>query len=414
VDYSSAALYDPKLSADETEAYILSYLSEDPWHPQALCHLGILYTWNERHDEAREAFKKASTGETISHGQLMSCVALGHYYSVMGDASLAKEYNDKAYAHARNLPGIIDIEGFRNLAQGDWKAGWTGWRRTARSWNRPYSYRDEALEWQGNAVPGQRLVVYTEHGNGDAIQALKCLRKIKRLSKAHIILETEPQFTRICAVNQETLEYDETRERKWPTRSMAEVMGYGPPEPVDVPEVDYDFHIGVFDALALMKVTPEGEALDRRAYLPLDVPHKGGIGIAWHGNRNQMTDCQRSISESFLGLFDFEWISLQQEDLEVKDWYDTAMVMAGLDLVISVDCSQAHMAGAMGQHVLTTLCAVPEWRWTNIGIGGLEDYFWYPNMKVMRQKRLGDWPELIERVNRYVQGCLTHRQTALI
>lgn len=79
---------------------------------------------------------------------------------------------------------------------------------------------------------------------------------------------------------------------------------------------------------------------------------------------------------------------------QVTDFADTAAVIANLDLVITVDTSVAHMAGALGKPVWTLLSAVPDWRWL------LEraDSPWYPTMRLFRQKSRGDWAEVMERV----------------
>ncbi|MGD8810285.1 MAG: glycosyl transferase family 8, partial [Gammaproteobacteria bacterium] len=66
----------------------------------------------------------------------------------------------------------------------------------------------------------------------------------------------------------------------------------------------------------------------------------------------------------------------------VKDFYDTAADMAGLDLVISVDSSSAHLAGAIGMPVWVLLDAVADWRW----LTRRDDTPWYPTMRLFRRK----------------------------
>ena len=78
----------------------------------------------------------------------------------------------------------------------------------------------------------------------------------------------------------------------------------------------------------------------------------------------------------------------------INDFADTAAMMDGLDLIITVDTAVAHLAGALGKPVWTLLPFVPDWRW------GLEkdETPWYPTMRLFRQPRIGDWETVIAEV----------------
>ena len=80
--------------------------------------------------------------------------------------------------------------------------------------------------------------------------------------------------------------------------------------------------------------------------------------------------------------------------VELDDFADTAALVANLDLVIAVDTSVAHLAGAMGKPVWVLLPYAPDWRW----LLEREDSPWYPTMRLFRQKSRGDWGEVIDRV----------------
>jgi ADP-heptose:LPS heptosyltransferase len=79
---------------------------------------------------------------------------------------------------------------------------------------------------------------------------------------------------------------------------------------------------------------------------------------------------------------------------ELNDFADTAAFVANLDLVIAVDTSVAHLAGAMGKPTWALIPFAPDWRW----LIGREDSPWYPTMRLFRQKSIGDWESAIERV----------------
>jgi ADP-heptose:LPS heptosyltransferase len=78
----------------------------------------------------------------------------------------------------------------------------------------------------------------------------------------------------------------------------------------------------------------------------------------------------------------------------LTDFAETAAAIAKLDLVISVDTSVAHLAGALGARVWTLIPEPPEFRW----MLDREDSPWYPTMRLFRQKRAGDWDEPMQRV----------------
>src|SRR5262249_12779467 len=73
---------------------------------------------------------------------------------------------------------------------------------------------------------------------------------------------------------------------------------------------------------------------------------------------------------------------------------DTAAVMKGLDLVVTIDTSVAHLAGALGVPVWVALPFAPDWRW----LLGREDSPWYPSMRLFRQSQPGHWLPVLERV----------------
>ena len=85
---------------------------------------------------------------------------------------------------------------------------------------------------------------------------------------------------------------------------------------------------------------------------------------------------------------------MQNLEPQLGDFGDLAVIIEQLDLVITVDTSVAHMAGALGKKVWTLLSCVPDWRWMLEG----EATPWYPTMRLFRQTQPGDWTGVIERV----------------
>jgi hypothetical protein len=79
---------------------------------------------------------------------------------------------------------------------------------------------------------------------------------------------------------------------------------------------------------------------------------------------------------------------------EVRDFADTAALVEALDLVISVDTSTAHLAGALGKPVWILNRYDSDWRW----LTGRDDSPWYPSLRLFRQERMNDWDGVVARV----------------
>jgi hypothetical protein len=142
------------------------------------------------------------------------------------------------------------------------------------------------------------------------------------------------------------------------------------------------------------------------------------IGVVWSGN--VLPDKGRSIElERFQRLFNpgLEFISLQKEVTDAErirlddagvlhagdgfaDFSDTAALCVLMDLVISIDTSVAHLAGALGVPVWVLLSWVPGWTW----LLDRDDSPWYPSMRLFRQAARGDWNGVLERVKRELKA----------
>ena len=87
------------------------------------------------------------------------------------------------------------------------------------------------------------------------------------------------------------------------------------------------------------------------------------------------------------------------ERVSFRDWHETATVLTGLRLLVTVDTAVAHLAGAMGIPVWLLLPYVPDWRWMHHDEAGYNSP-WYPTMLLYRQPRKGDWQSVFDYVLR--------------
>jgi hypothetical protein len=155
------------------------------------------------------------------------------------------------------------------------------------------------------------------------------------------------------------------------------------------------------------------------------------IGLVWSGNPGHERDRERSVGlREFLPLLDTlgagpTFVSLQKDvraedaallkghadildyGTALEDFSDTAALISQLDLVISVDTSVAHLAGALGKPVWILLTYFPDWRW----LLGRDDSPWYPTARLFRQNESRTWKGVIARAREALQP--PKRQTGL-
>jgi hypothetical protein len=160
-----------------------------------------------------------------------------------------------------------------------------------------------------------------------------------------------------------------------------------------------------------------GGYVDAPAVVP-DLTREPGrlrVGLCWSSAPVHFTGASRFLSpEAFAPLADLShvnWFVVQKGPFNAgfaarsgldavdlsegwADMRDTAAVMASLDLVISVDSSPLHLAGALGVPAWGLICAAPDWKW---GVAG-DASPWYPDIRLFRQARLGDWAPVIAEV----------------
>ena len=133
------------------------------------------------------------------------------------------------------------------------------------------------------------------------------------------------------------------------------------------------------------------------------------VGIAWKGNKRHLLDLDRSLTPDWFAKLaaipGVHLVSLQKGEPtppfpvtelgdQLTDFAETAAVMRNLDLVIAVDTSVAHLAGALGIPVWVALPFASDWRW----LRDREDSPWYPTMWLVRQPRMRDWRTVFDRI----------------
>ena len=226
-------------------------------------------------------------------------------------------------------------------------------------------------EWRGEDLAGRRLLVVTEQGLGDQIQYARFLPGL---------VARGAQVTFACAP------------------SLAPVFaGLG----VTLAPVTEGFALPEADEWTLMMSLPLrlGLTLDEVSGAPYLAPAPqragGGVGVVARGAASHSNDRFRSLDPRSAAEVLALGRDLTPEATGARDFLETARIVADLDLVISVDTSVAHLAGAMGKPVWILLPAVEtDWRW----LRGRDDSPWYGSARLYRQTQPGDWGPVVRQV----------------
>ena len=248
--------------------------------------------------------------------------------------------------------------------------------------------------WDGADPGGRTILVRAEQGFGDAIQFARYLPAIRQAGGVPILL---------CAPSLVPL-----------LRSLPGVQAVAAPGPLP----DYDVWI---DQISLPRVF--GTTLDTiptpDRYLSADpvraeawrirLPNEAKIGIAMAGNPNHPADRRRSIPAELARILTdipgVNFVNLRHGDTArglglpdltpwLTDYAETAALIDTLDLVITVDTSVAHLAGALGKPVWLLVPHAPDWRW----LLGRTDSPWYRSARLFRQPAPGDWTSVLVRI----------------
>jgi tetratricopeptide (TPR) repeat protein len=290
------------------------------------------------------------------------------------------------------------------LRAGDLKTGWieSEWRWKAGSLGVKTHGFDQPLWLGAEPVAGKTLLVHCEQGLGDTIQFCRYVPLLAARG-ARVILQVDTPLQGLLSGME----------------GVAQCIAKSDTLP------DFDLHCPLMSLPLAFDTTlttiPAGtpyislseDARDWTGWLGERVGPR--IGLVWSGNPNHLNDHNRSVPlEMLTPLLDVEaqFVSLQKgarerdrallaERVDIRDaeselasFADTASLIRQLDLVISVDTSVAHLAGALGKPVWVLLPHVADWRW----LTGRDDSPWYPAARLFRQSGAQQWDVVVANV----------------
>jgi Flp pilus assembly protein TadD len=423
------ALKDARKPGEAIDAYMQA-IRLNPNFFEAYNNLGTLLIEQSRFDEAIKALSEAIrlrpdlaqihanlSNALRDNWQLEDATAaakksmdlnpdLAEAHASMGAALLGLGRFDEAINTCRNaiqrkldLPGAHLNIALAELVLGNLERGWPEYEWRLRCPDVLPTRKISLPMWNGSRIDGKTILLYSEQGLGDAIQFIRYAPMVAGMG-GRVLLECPAALGPIF--------------RGFP--GVERILASGAPVP------GCDFQCALASLPGMFKTTlhsipapipylaadpKAAESWRKRIEPSNDVLQ---IGLAWAGRAENRNDRNRSMPlKNFSPMANMTRVrfhSLQTSrttnaPFALSDWSDslkdfgeTAGLIANLDLVISVDTAVAHLSGAMGKPVWLFLPFLPDWRWM------LErtDSPWYPTMRLFRQKAAGDWDDVIRRV----------------
>jgi len=339
-------------------------------HLPSLLNLAIVLKAGDRLDETEAVYRRAAG---LLPDDARAHAALGAHLRETRQFIDAEAAYRRTLALAPDHPSAAFDLGCVLLAEGRFAEGWPLYDlRRARQWvlRRGLGFP----EWQGEPLAGKRLFVWREQGFGDQIMMARFL---PRLGAAQVTYAGPPALQRLFAA------------------LPAEFAPVDPLTGVEVGRHDY----WTLPLSLPRRLGGGAQTLSSGPYLTATPRPTGGrVGLVWRGEPANRNDPFRSLppalAAELLALPGV--VSLDPADTGAADFQDTADLIAGLDLVISVDTAAAHLVGAMGGPLWVMLARhALDWQWPREGVSP-----WYPQARLFVQPTPGDWAGVIAAVRR--------------
>lgn len=289
------------------------------------------------------------------------------------------------------------------LLQGEFSRGWREYRFRYRMAHTVLMGRHvQKPRWEGQSLRGKTLLIHDEQGYGDTFQFLRLVAGARERSGARVILEVNAECH---ALAQRSGGFDEIIR-----------LGELPPA--------FDFHCELMSlpmALGLQMadlpvstnyLSADPARVEHWRQRLADLP-RPLVGLVWAGRPTHTNDARRSLALSDLAPLAQEgitFVALQKGPAsaqaatppegmalvslsdEIRDFDDTAAILSVLDVLVSIDSSPVHLAGALGRPAWVMLPFMPDWRW----LLERSDSPWYPSLRLFRQQAPDQWGPVLQ------------------
>lgn len=400
---------------DEAHEHMLRVIEIAPKDPNGYVKLGSSYfNTGDRFEDAMRMFKQALA---LDPKHAMTYNNIGAIQHDHGDYDDALGNFRQALALRPNYPTAKHNLALTLLLRGEFEEGWECHESRLTTKERAHVYRlihklfEVIPKWDGkSSLAGKRILLMHEQGFGDSIQFLRYARLLMAQGASVALHVKNPLYRLFQSFTPQVTLVRESDplppcDCAYVLMSLPYAMRTHTVE--DIPRYP-DGYLSADPALAAnwkLKISTLTRSEENLR-----------VGIVWGGNPEHGNDRHRSIPlekvKQLFALPKVEFYSLQKgkpaeglKDLpaelpvfdlgnDCQDFADTAAAISNLDLVICVDTSVAHLAGALNHPTWVLLPHVPDWRWLN----DREDSPWYPSMRLFRQPAVSDWDSVLKKL----------------
>jgi tetratricopeptide (TPR) repeat protein len=417
-------------SQDKLEEAVACYeraLALDSEKYEARHNLGNALQSQGRLDEAMACYERVLA---LHPGYAKAHYSLGCALQSAGNLQQALVQYRLARALKPDFAQAGFSESLAQLLQGDFASGWRNfeWRWQTQDHDTPMRAYQQPFwtgEKPGEKLASGRLLIWGEQGIGDEIMFAGLIPDVTRAGN-RILLDCDPRLKPLFARSFPGIDLVAGRS------SENDPANYpGPDLQADDREPDIAAHLPSGSLPALFRATHAAFSATTSPYLIADPLKREQfrsryadgagngrrlVGLAWHTNSRKTGRCRSIDLSLFAPLFarpGIRWVSLQYGDHDalqaqaaaaaapilidrsvdqLSDIDTFAAQIAALDLVITIDNSTAHLAGALGVPTWVLLPFAPDWRW----LQGRQDSPWYPTLRLFRQPQRDDWQSVMQ------------------
>ncbi|MCX8520209.1 MAG: tetratricopeptide repeat protein [Rhodoferax sp.] len=419
IHYNRGAVLENQKRHEQALACYERVIALKPDHAQAWMGAGTAQQELQRFEDAFYSLQKAIA---LQPDHAPAHFNLGNLLQSMVRHSQAIASYDRAIALQPDYASAYWNKSIALLQTGQWESGWElhewRWQRAPASMRRHFQ---QPLWLGGPDLAGKTILLYAEQGLGDCIQFCRYTRLVKAKG-ARVLLQVPDALRGL----------------------MRGVEGVGGVDAVldnQQPLPDFDCQCPLL-SLPLAFQTRPGSIPAAAGYLHSDAAlrqhwsqrlgqhTRPRIGLVWSGNAEHNNDRFRSIPLATLcqhlpaGL---DYVSLQKEvrssdraalaasgihdaSQHIRDFADTAALLDLMDLVVCVDTSVAHLAGALGKTTWLLLPYVPDWRW----LLGRADTPWYASLTLLRQGPERQWDAVLQNLATRLQELAGRMEAARV
>lgn len=387
--------------AAEAEALLRPHLSQYPNQAALRLILGQA-ALAQGNLEAGETWGRQALPLAQDNGPLL--LEIGLLFKALTRYDLADQAETQALALQPQNPRAHWNHALTLLVRGRWPEAWAEYEWGPMVGTRS-GFSNRLPRWQGEPLEGRRLLLRSEQGLGDTLQFLRFAPWAKARG-GQIVLECAAPLAEIAAtapgIDQVVIQQPDLPADGFGCQLYAPLMS--------LPHL-LGLTLDQLPGCPFPYLTIPGPARERWQHR-LQGP-KPKVGLVWAGNPRHPNDRQRSCPPQTLAALldgagvDFYSFQADQEipaelpglrplPLPLQTFSDSAAALSQLDLLLSVDTSMVHLAGALHLPTWLLLPYSGDWRW----LENRADSPWYPGLTLYRQKMPGQWLPLVETLAR--------------